>query len=134
MTESAIIKTALDLLSADTVFTTLLDSYTIESESYPMLLYAPILPQEWPITSRTCNVYVVSATGQEAYDRLVLRASCRSNTYAQSRAIAFAMHNVLNRYYGENYFFETTVLPTVSPSDAEVDNYNTPVEILARSI
>lgn len=134
MTEGAIIKTTLDLLSADTAFTTLLDSYTIESESYPMLLYAPVLPQEWAITSSTCNVYVVGTTGQEAYDRLILRASCRSSSYTGSRAIAFAMHAVLNRYYGKDYFLETTVLPTVSPSDAEVDNYNTPVEILARSI
>ena len=134
MTESVIIKTALDLLSADTAFTALLDSYTIESESYPMLLFAPILPQEWNINNKTCNVYVVSSTGQEAYDRVVLRASCRSNTYTESRAMAFAMHAVLNRYYGKDYFLETTVLPTVSPSDAEVDNYNTPVEILARSI
>lgn len=134
MTESDIVKTALDLLSADTAFTTQLDSYTIGSTSYPMLLFAPILPQDWSITNKTCNVYVVSATGQEAYDRVVLRASCRGNDYHASRAIAFAMHAALNRHYGSGFFLETTVLPTVSPSDAEVDNYNTPVEILARSI
>jgi hypothetical protein len=134
MTESAIIKTTLDLLSADSAFTALLDSYTIGSVSYPKMLYAPILPQDWSINDKTVNVYVVSATGQEAYDRLVLRASCRGNTYTGSREIAHAIHTVLNRYYGKDFFLETTVLPTVSPSDAEVDNYNTPVEILARSI
>lgn len=124
----------LNLLKNDAEFVSKLSTYRASSKStIPMLIFAPILPSDWKITDKTCNIYTVSNASRLEYNRFRFRASCRSNTYSESRDMALALMDAVNRHCESGYFVTTTVLQTTNPSDAAVDNFNTPVEILVRA-
>lgn len=55
--------------------------------------------------------------------------SCRALNYSDSRAIANAIANNLDRQKIGIYWFNVDVLPTLSPADS-TDYYNTPVMVL----
>ena len=99
----------------------------------PAIISGIVLPSEWDIQTKSVNIYVVHESMQTPYYNIRLSASCRGTTYAESRDIAYALCNVLNRLYDTGLFIVTTVLQTIEPNDADVYNYNTPVEILVRS-
>lgn len=123
----------MNILLKDKAFIELLSVAEIDGEEIPMMIFSPLLPDSWKITDKTVNIYTVSNACRLEYNRFRFRASCRSNTYAESRDLALAMVAALNRYYVAGFFITTTVLQTVNPSDAAVENFNTPVEILVRS-
>jgi hypothetical protein len=52
--------------------------------------------------------------------------SCRSNDYDESREIAEAIANTIDRQKVGDFWFNCNILPTLSPADS-TDSYNTPV-------
>ena len=123
----------LNILKNNTTFSSMLSTVGTGSTAVPMLIFGNILPQGWSSKAKTVNIYTVSSSGQLEYNRYVFRASCRGNTYAESRQIAQALHNVLNRVNTEGFSVVTTVQQTLQPVDAEMDNFNTPVTITVRT-
>lgn len=131
MTEMQTVSKILTLLSSSEDFVSKLDK---TADGTPMLIFSPLVPEEWSIKAKTANMYVAGSTRQIEYSRYYFSMSCRAETYVESRELAFALHSALNRMYVDDMFVVTTVSQTIRPFDAELDNFNTPVDILVRSI
>lgn len=130
MTERQAAIAVLTALSNDSTFISLLS----KSDTTPMLIYAPLVPEMWSIKDKTANMYVSGRTRQLEYGRSEFTLACRAPSAQESREIAWAAHEALNRSDSSGAFSVLEILPTIEPSDAEFDNYNTPVDILVRYV
>jgi len=82
---------------------------------------------------KTINFYLVSPfIGSLEYQEYLYVANCRAKTGAESRTIAQAVFDALNRADFTDCHTNCDVLPTIPPAD-DTDVYNTPVEILLKT-
>lgn len=119
----------IDRLLLDTTLTSLLSS----KDSHPCIISGLVLPDEWKATDKTINVYVITENIRLEYNAIRLAASCRGNTYAESREIAYALCDCLNRTSERGLSIVTNLSVTIEPSDVGMQNYLTVVEIYVRS-
>jgi len=99
----------------------------------PAVISGLILPSEWPVTYKTVNIYVLNESSSLEYFKIRLSANCRGNTYIESRNIAYALQKVLHRWNAVGFSVTAEVYATLRPSDADIENYLTTVELLVRS-
>lgn len=82
---------------------------------------------------KTINFYLVSPfIGSLEYQEYLYIANCRAKTGGESRTIAQAVFDSLNRADFADYHTNCDVLPTIPPAD-DTDVFNTPVEILLKT-
>jgi len=134
MTENAAIKVILDKLNSSSAVTSKLDTYGISPNTHPMIINSALLPEEWDVKSRTLNLYTISGLGRLEYNRYHFTINCRSTSYSSSRDLAYAVYNVVHRISTDDFSAVATIGGTLLPSDVSIDNYNTPVEIIVRSV
>jgi len=87
-----------------------------------------VLPQDFSGNKSILVYQVAPANFTLGHDNIRYSASCRANTYIESRAIATLLISKLNRYNIKGEGIKMSLLPTIGPQDS-TDNYNTPVEI-----
>lgn len=113
--------------------TTLLDTFTVGEDTYPMLTHAMVMPDTWGPQKSTINYYQAdSITGGIDYGNYVYYVNCRAATEPSSRTIGQTVFNQLNRLTRGSYNAVCTLLKPIPPED-ETDNYNTIVEIRMRT-
>jgi len=58
--------------------------------------------------------------------------NCRAGSQSAAEAIATAAHAMINKYSQGGYHFISSILSVIPPLDL-TDNYNAPLEIIARA-
>ena len=85
------------------------------------------------IKFKTVNFYLVSPiSGALEWGQYIYSVNCRAKTDGESRAIAEAVFDNLNRSDFTEYHTNCDVLVTIQPAD-DTDVYNTPLEILLKT-
>lgn len=77
-------------------------------------------------------MYVSGETQQNEWERSEFTLACRAPSSVESRSLAWAARDALNRMTVNGAFVIVDIKPTIEPMDAEFDNYNTPVDIVVR--
>lgn len=108
--------------------TTLLDTYA----SYPALFDDDLLPQDFT-DHNSINYYLItSAGGSVPYGQYNYSASCRGISKSDSRTLAQAVKDGINRKSYGDYYIVASIQQSLPPQD-DTDNYNTPVEITLKT-
>ena len=108
----------------DTDITELLDDDSNMSNG-KALYSGTLIPNETAV--KTINFYMNGVHNASAdVPEYTYTCSCRSNDYDESREIAEAVANKIDRQKVGDFWFNCNILPTLSPADS-TDNYNTPV-------
>lgn len=82
---------------------------------------------------KTINFYLTSPySGSLEWEQYIYSVNCRAETDGESREIAEAVFNALNRADFSDYHTNCEVLPTLPPQD-DTDVFNTPVEVLLKT-
>lgn len=110
-----------------TAITNLLDTYSTGKA----LFIEPVIPEKFT-GSKSINAYMTSpANGALEYELYNYSASCRAKTAGESRTIAQAVHDAINRVNYTDYYIVSSIGVTIPPQD-DTDNFNTPVEIIIK--
>lgn len=133
MTESEVMRTVINLLNSAPSFMDRLSTFTTGEGEFPMLVQGMVLPKGWSVDSTSCMLYFLYNNAQLEYTRIHLSASCRAPSYIESRELATALQDALNRRCMSGFFIVTDIAQTIPPDDGEMDNFNTPVEIFVRA-
>jgi len=121
---SDLLKTALSV----TAVTDLLDSVS----GVKALIDGRFLPSAFTTVDATINFYLIGQFNASLeWDEYTYSIACRDKTDYESRTIAQAVLDTLNRADGTDCHFNCTVLGTIPPVD-DTDNYNTPVEVIIK--
>ncbi|MGD8305150.1 MAG: hypothetical protein PVF17_00720 [Ignavibacteria bacterium] len=116
---SDILYTALNV----TNITDLLDSFGTGKA----LFSDNLIPQSFT-GDKSINFYMTSPFNcSMEYNDYRYTINCRASTYNESRTIAEAVKDEINRSKYANSFMVVSILGTIPPQD-DTDNYNTPVE------
>ena len=108
----------------------------VPSTTYTYAIFNSLLIPEIETATETINFYNEGnfSGGEELFNQAV-SINCRATEYSDSRAIATAVYNVLNRnsksFSGNDYFNIISILPTIPPADSS-DVYNTPISVQIR--
>lgn len=96
-------------------------------------LFNDVLIPQWFDADNVVNFYLNgSIDGSLEWNQYFYAVNCRAKTYEESREIAQAVFDRLNRADFANYHTNCNVLATVRPSD-ETDSYNSPIEVILKS-
>ena len=113
--------------------TSLLDTFTVGLNTYPMLMYGTVMPDEWGPQASTINYYQAdSISGDLEYGAYTYYVNCRAATESESRLIAIAVFGQLNRLVKSNLSAVCSLLKPIPPAD-ETDNFNTIVKVDIRT-
>ena len=107
------------------------------------IIYDTVFPQIYPntgdpgtqvgATDSTINYYRVSPVDVRTLPmQTTYSVNCRASNMAAAEEIQKAAKDVLNRHSNGSVIFGVQVLSTIPPAD-ETDNYNAPLEVIARS-
>jgi hypothetical protein len=110
----------------DSSITNLLDDDATMSNG--KALYSGLLiPNETAV--KTINFYMNGVHNASAdVPEYTYVCNCRSNQYSESRSIAQAIEEKIDRQKVGNFWFNCNILPTLAPASS-TDNYNTPVVV-----
>ena len=112
----------------DTSITSLLDT----QDSTLGLFNSRAIPQFFT-EFKTINFYLSSPiNGALEWNQYFYSVNCRAKTDGESRAIAQAVFDHLNRADFSGYHTNCNVLGTIPPQD-ETDSFNTPIEVILKS-
>lgn len=82
---------------------------------------------------KTINFYLVGPfNGSLEWGQYIYSVNCRAKTDGESRAIAEAVFDQVNRADFTNYHTNCNVLGTLPPMD-DTDVFNTPIEVILKS-
>lgn len=110
-----------------TDITDLLDSFG----SGKALFSAKLLPTSFT-GNKSINYYMSGVfNGALEYGRYLYSINCRSNDFHESKEIAVAVKDEINRNNYTNSFITVSILETIPPMD-DTDVYNTPVEAIIK--
>lgn len=91
-----------------------------------------VIPEEFK-SPKTINFYFSGPlNGSLEYDLYTYIINCRAKTSGESREIAEAVFNELNRADYVNYHTNCSVIDTIPPED-ETDVFNTPVSVILKT-
>lgn len=128
-----------DLYTAlnDSTITDLLDVYKTSktSSTYSALFDEMIVPREviWSTGdgTETINFYMSAPLTASDVEEYRYSINCRSAKYEDSRTMAGAVRDTINRVSYSDYYIVCEVLATIPPADA-TDVYNTPIEAIIK--
>lgn len=96
-------------------------------------LFDGLLIPEWFDGFKTINFYLSgTASGAVEFGDYRYSVNCRAKTDGESRAIAQAVFNQLNRADFSGYHTNCSVLGTLPPQD-DTDVFNTPIEVILKT-
>ena len=88
---------------------------------------------EWFTEDKTINFYSISPfDGSLEYQKYIYSVNCRAKTDGESRTIAQAVFNQVNRADFTDYHTNCSVLVTIPPRD-DTDVFNTPVSVTIKT-
>jgi len=95
--------------------------------------YDTVIPDEVTGPNEaTINYYRISpVNGGLNYMQVEYSVNCRAGSMAASETLARAVFDVLNRHSEDSVYFVTSVMATIPPVDL-TDNYNSPIEAIAK--
>jgi hypothetical protein len=103
------------------------------SDGADSIWYDHVLPDEvtGPQES-TINYYRIDPVDAGAgFMRTSYSINCRAASMAAAEDISRAVLGVVNRHTNGSVYFVTSILPVIPPIDL-TDNYNSPVEVIAK--
>lgn len=110
-----------------TDITDLLDSYNTGKA----LFSAKLIPEDFT-GNKSINFYMSGVFNAALeYGRYLYSINCRSNNFYESKEIAIAVKDEINRRHYTNSFMTASILETIPPMN-DTDNYNTPVEAIIK--
>lgn len=103
------------------------------------IFYDTVIPDKYPTSGAetgnedaTINYYRIDpVNGGLDYMQTSYSVNSRAPSQKEAEAIAQAVKDVVNRHSSSEVFFVVAVLAVIPPSDA-TDNYNAPVEVIAK--
>ena len=99
-----------------------LGTFTIGSNTYPMLMNGHVMPASWGNQVTTINYYLsTNMDGALEWGDYTYYINCRASTEAASSGLANTVFNQLNRLSRPHYGAVCMILPTVIPQD-DTDN------------
>ena len=117
------------ILKGDSTLTTLLDTFTIGSNTYPAIFFDEVIPDTFSGTD-VVNFYRNTPVDNTLdYTDTIYTINCRSNKRSTAESIQAAVKDALNRknpLSGRGIFI-CSALPIIPPAD-ERDQYNAPIE------
>lgn len=113
--------------------TSQLGTFTVGSNTYPMLMNGHVMPESWGNQASTINYYLSgNMDGAIEWGDYTYYINCRAATESVSSSLANSVFNQLNRLSRPGVGAVCSIMPTMIPSD-ETDNYNTIVQVQLRT-
>lgn len=101
----------------------------LDSQSGISGLFDSRVVPEFFTLNKTINFYLISPySGALEWNEYIYSVDCRAKTDKESREIAQAVFDKLNRADFTDYHTYCDILPTIPPED-DNDVFNTPVEV-----
>ncbi len=122
----------ISLLNVESI-TSLLDSFTVGSTTYPAIVTGRKVPASFQEMNNILQLYRTSPIPPGDYQPESWTANCRRSTEQGAEELARAVRDILNREYYENdilAYFRCLIQPAIYEED---NRWNVPVEILIKN-